>query len=89
MKIIDKGIPTKLKFGKNRDLDSIMISSTNTTCDENLEIARAVLIKNGEIIESECEKKERLLVLSDKYSLTINPEMIFPKMIYYPGEYFI
>ena len=83
MKIIDEGIPTKLKFGKNRDLDSIRISSTNATCDENFEIARTVLIRNGEIIESECEMKERFLVLSTYQSSNI------PMMISYPGEHFI
>ena len=83
MKIIDEGIPTKLKFGKNRDLDSIRISSTNATCDENIEIARAVLIRNGEIFESECGREERLLILS-----TNEPSNI-PKMISFPGEHFI
>ena len=80
MKIINKGVPTKSKFGKNRDLNYITISSMNTTCDENIEIARAVLIKNGEIFESECERNERLLVLSTLESANI------PKMILFPGE---
>ena len=83
MKIIDEGIPTKLKFGKNRDLDFVRISSTNATCDENFEIARTVLIRNGEIIESECEMKERFLVLSTDNWANI------PKMISYPGEHSI
>ena len=81
MKIINEGIPTKLKFGKNRDLDSIRISSTNATCDENIEIARAVLIRNGEIFESECVRS--FLVLSTFRSTNI------PKMISFPGEHFI
>ena len=81
MKIINEGIPTKLKFGKNRDLDSIRISSTNATCDENFEIARTVLIRHGEIIESECVRS--LLVLSTSQSSNI------AKMFLYPGEHFI
>ena len=83
MKIINEGIPTKLKFGKNRDLDSIRISSTNATCDENFEIALTVLIRNEEIIESECEKKERLLVLSTYSRRNI------PNMILFPREHLI
>ena len=80
--MIDEGIPKKLKFGKNRDLDSIRISSTNATCDENFEIARTVLIRNGKVIESECEKKQRFLVMSTKQ--TANNQ----KMISFPGEHF-
>ena len=83
MKIINKGIPTKLKFGKNGNLDFIIISSTNLTCDENFEIAQTVLIRNGEIIESECEKRERFLVLST-YRSANNQTMIS-----FPGEHFI
>ena len=83
LKIINKGIPTKLKFGKNGNLDFIIISSTNLTCDENFEIAQTVLIRNGEIIESECEKRERFLVLST-YRSANNQTMIS-----FPGEYFI
>ena len=83
LKIINKGIPTKLKFGKNRDLEFITISSTNTSCDENFEIALTVLIRNGQIVESECERKERLLVLSNNKSTNV------PKMILFPGEHFI
>ena len=82
MKIINEGIPTKLKFGKNRDRDLITFSSTNATCDENIEIARTVLIRNEAIIESECEKKQRFFVLSTRQSSNI------PKMISYPGEHF-
>jgi len=82
LKIIDEGIPTKLKFGKNRDLDLITLSSTITICDEKFEKAHTVLIRNGEVIESECEKKERFFVLST-YELTN-----VPKMISYPGEHF-
>ena len=58
-----------------------MISSINTTCDENCEIARTVLIRNGEIIESECVRS--FLVLSTFRSTNI------PKMISFPGEHFI
>ena len=83
VKIIDKGDPTKLKFGKNRDLDFILISSTNPICDENFEAAQSVFIRNGKIIESECGKKERLLVLSTFKSTNI------PKMISFPGEHFL
>ena len=83
MKIINEGIPTKLKFGKNRDRDWITISSTNATCDENFEITRTVLIRNGEIFESECGREERLLILSTKAVINI------PKIISYPGEHFI
>ena len=83
MKIIDEGIPKKLKFGKKRDLDLITISSTKSKCGKNLEIARSVLIRNGEVIESECGKKERFLLLS-----TYSPTNI-PMMILLPGELFI
>ena len=82
MKIINEGIPTKLKFGKNRDLELITISSTNAKCDENSVLTRTVLIKNGGIIESECAKK-RVLVLSTADSRNV------PKMIMYPGEHLI
>ena len=82
MKVIDKGIPTKLKFGNNRKLNFITISSTNPTCDENFEKARSIFIQNGQIMESECGRKERLLVLS-----TFNLSNI-QKMILFPGEYF-
>ena len=81
MKIIDKGIPTKLKFGKNRDLNFITISSTNPTCDENFEKTSRIFIQNGKIMESECERKERLLVLSTNRLSNIQ------KMILFPGEY--
>ena len=81
MKIINEGIPTKLKFGKNRDRDWITFSSTNATCDENIEIARTVLIRNGEIFESECVKP--FLVLSTRQWTNI------PKMISYPGKHLI
>ena len=81
MKIINEGIPTKLKFGKNRDLELITISSTNAKCDGNFEISRAVFIQNGEIIESECVK--RIFVLSTYRSANI------PKIFSYPGEPFI
>ena len=83
MKIINEGIPTKLKFGKNRDLDLIALSSTNATCEKNFEIAQRILIQNGQIMESECGRKKRLLVLSTKQSTNI------PKTISFPGEYFI
>jgi len=90
MKIIDQGIPKKLKFGKNRDLDLITISSTYTKCDENFEITRIIQLRNGKIIESECATKYVLvlietswLVVNDYYSLNT------PKMILYPGKYFI
>ena len=81
MKIIDQGISTKLKFGKNRDLNFITISEINTTCDENFEIARRVFIQNEHIMKSECEKKERLLVLNTKRSSNT------PKMIFFPSKY--
>ena len=83
MKIINEGIPTKLKFGKNRDLDLITLSSTNATCDENFEIALTVLIRNGQIFESECETRERFFVLSTWRLTNI------PKMILVPGEHFL
>ena len=83
MKIINEGIPTKLKFGKNRDLNFISTNSSNTTCDENIEIARTVLIRNGEIFESECGREKRLLVLSTRESTNIQ------KMILVLGEHFI
>ena len=81
--IIDKGIPRKLKFGRNRNLDLITISSTKATCKENFEIARTILVRDGEIIESECERKEHILVLSTKQMTNI------PQMISFPGKYFI
>ena len=81
LKIINEGIPTKIKFGKNRDLNFITISSSNTTCDENFEIAQRIFIRNGQIMESECGRKERLLVLSTHHSENI------PTMIFFPGEY--
>ena len=81
MKIINEGIPTKLKFGKNRDLNFITVSSNNTTCDENFEIARTILIQNGEIVGSACVK--RIFVLSTYRSANI------PKIVSYPGEPFI
>ena len=95
MKSINDGIPTKLKFGKNRDLDFITISSNNTICDENIETARNVLIRNGEIVGSECETKH-ILILSthasgDSPEWAVHQE-INPKMIVFPdiiGEYFI
>ena len=81
MKIINEGIPTKLKFGKNRDLNFITITSNNSTCDENIETAKTILIRNGEISGSECVRP--LLVLSTYQWTNI------PKMISYPGEHFI
>ena len=74
-----------LKFGKNRDLELITISSTNTICEENFEIARTILIKNGEILGSACETKH-ILVLSTYWSSNIPKIMVFPDVI---GEYFI
>ena len=85
MKSINDGIPTKLKFGKNRDLDFITISSNNTICDENIETARNVLIRNGEIVGSECETKH-ILILSAQESGIIPKMIVFPDII---GEYFI
>ena len=82
MKVINEGIPTKLKFGKNRDLELITISSINTTCNENFEIAREILIQNGEIIDSECETQQ-VLVLNTFRPLNI------PKMIVINGKYFL
>ena len=83
MKIINQGFPKKLKFGKNRDLNFITMSSTNTTCDENLERAGRIFIQNGQISGSECGSKERILILSTSSNMNI------PKMILFPGEYFI
>ena len=79
MKIVTEGIPTELKFGKNRDLNYIIISSTNTTCDENYEITRTLLIRNGEIFESQCETKHVLVLSSSESNI--------PIMISFPGEY--
>ena len=83
VKIINEGIPLTIKFGKNRDLNFITMSEINTTCDENFEIARAVFIRNGQIMKSECVRNERLLVLTTRQLSNI------PKMIFYPGEHFI
>ena len=85
MKIIDEGIPTKLKFGKNRDLNFITITSNNSTCDENIETAKTISIRNGEIIGSSCETKH-LLVLSTYESANVPKMIVFPDII---GEYFI
>ena len=85
VKIINEGIPNKLKFGKNRDLDLITISSTNTTCKENFEITKTILIRNGEIVGSECETKH-VLVLSTRTWSNIQKMIVFPQII---GEYFI
>ena len=81
MKIINKGIPRNLKFGENGDLDLITISTKNQECDENFELARSIFISNGEIIESECLKKKRFLVLSTKTATNI------PMVVSSPGEY--
>ena len=59
------------------------MSEINTICDEKFEISRKVLIQNGQILESECEKKKRLLVLNTNYRRNI------PKIILFPGEYLI
>jgi len=88
MKIIDQGIPKKLKFGKNRDLDLITISSTYTKCDENFEITRIIQLRNGKIVESECATKY-VLVLRETYYDLWSMSFNKPKMILYPGEYFI
>ena len=85
VKVINEGIPTKLKFGKNRDLELITISSTNTICEENFEIARTIFIRNGDIRGSSCETKH-LLVLSTKESTNVPKMIVFPDFI---GEYFI
>ena len=61
----------------------ITISPTKSKCEEDFEIARMVLTRNGEIFESECGREERLLVLST------NERPYIPKIILYPGEYFI
>ena len=84
LKIINKGIPTQFKFGKNRTLRFITISSINSTCDENFETARTVLIKNEKIIESECEEKKRFIVL---HTMPSEHGRIISKMILLPGKY--
>ena len=81
MKIINKGIPHNLKFGENGDLDLITISTKNQKCDENFELARFILISNGEIIESECLKEKRVLILSTKTATNV------PMVISSIGEY--
>ena len=85
VKTINEGIPTKFKFGKNRDLDLIKISSNNTTCDENFEIARTILIQNGEILGSACVTKH-ILVLSTHKSSNIPKMIVFPQII---GKYLV
>ena len=85
MKIINEGIPTKLKFGKNRNLELIKISSNKTTCDDNIETAQTVSIQNGKIVRSECETKY-ILFLSTKKSSNIPKMIVFPQII---GKYFV
>ena len=71
MILVDKGNPISLKFGRNRDLDSITISATKKICSENVESSEYIDIRDGQVLESECTKF-KALVLSSYEDQTTN-----------------
>ena len=54
LELINNGIRTRLFFGHNADLSSVVVDGNNNKCTEQNEITSAIKIHDGRIIESEC-----------------------------------
>ena len=91
MKIINTGFPHDLKFGKNRDLETVtMIPSNFTgTCNEYTESTNVIRIQKEEVIESECSAP-KVLILSTSHNAYDDHTPIYntPMIISTDGKFF-
>ena len=57
--LVNNGIISKLRFGRNADLDLVEIDSGHDKCGKSFESANAIRIQNGVIIKSACENSDQ------------------------------